>query len=242
MYHSESLIVRVLSIAGTVVGLATGLITLYGFVVSNGSLLNWFGVETFGDLAAWARSFGERWTFGPFLSALIIYGIVAAVVFFSDRWDDAAEYLGTILLLFPLPAIWIWLFSDVVSVTWLIVFLIGYSAVPWLSLFVPSIAAFVISERFERRRSISGTVREVTAKDRMLLGRKHTVYTLIVDREADVPVKARYSPWWDEKSPIKRGASVRVFGRWQEGVFFANRIEAVSAAEVCESAETKIPG
>jgi hypothetical protein len=211
MYHSESRVIRILSIAGTVVGLATGLITLYSFVTKDGSLLGWFGVETFHELAVWAGSFGERWTFGPFLTALLVYGIVTAIVFALDRFYTAAEYVGTLLLLFPLPSAWIWLFSNVVSRNKLLVFLVGYSAIPWISVGALVFAMDAFEQWLKNRRAVVGIVREVKIGADMFLGREHTVYMLILDREASVPVTVKFSLAGGRQIPARaRYACARV--------------------------------
>ena len=241
MSQFENPVIRFLNLAGTVVGLLTGLITLYAYVATDGNLLSLFGVKNFDELAAWARAFGERWTFGPLLTALALYGIVTVIVFALDRWELAPEYLGTLVLLFPLPGAWIWLFSDVVGAKGLLLFLFGYVGIPWLAIVAPLGTWFAVSEWLERRRAFVGIVHSVTRKTSVFLGYERIEYTLILTRDGDLPVKVTYGGGWPDERPPEPGARLRVSGRWDEGVFAASRIDALPTADAHPTAGGRIP-
>lgn len=224
MYRSESKLVNGLLIVGTVLGLIASIITIWALIVSDGPLLVPLGIDALNEVASWARSLGDNWTFGPLATALGVYGLVTAITFASEKWEEPTEYVGMLLLLFPLPGAWIWLFFDLVNTSTVVWFAVGYATVPWLTVAVPAMVAFLVSEWAEDRSALVGIARNVEKKSARFLNHERVWYTLILDRDGDVPAKVELHGWMIRHEP-KSGVHVKVSGRWRRGVFHASSVE-----------------
>lgn len=145
---SEQGCVSCLNIAGGILGLVTSLITIVTyFDVDSDSLLDtlnraldrWVPVvgerlaPIVADLDASIADFAASWPIGPLISALLVFAIILALrwvgeVAFEPLTTETTfdDVLQQALLFLPLALVWIWVFSGVVSLLSVLVFLAGY--------------------------------------------------------------------------------------------------------------------
>lgn len=131
-----------LNVVGALVGIVGGLITIVAyFFPESDSLLMALGEAMpaldglASGLAARVQVFAENWPLGPFLSALIVFAVIAVLRFAAEFGMDLFTYDVSLkdvfiqgLVFLPLALAWVWLFSGVVSTFWMVIFWIGYLA------------------------------------------------------------------------------------------------------------------
>ena len=124
----------------TLVGILSGTITIITFFFSDKeSLLEALGEvlpgmsELFTGLADNVVHFTEAWPLGPWISALLVFFIVVILSYIAEEVYLNDNILSRVVIFLPLPLLWIWIFSGVITTLGLAGFIIGYlvSIVVW---------------------------------------------------------------------------------------------------------------
>lgn len=139
-----------LSIVATIFSLLSSAVTVIAYFYPEGdSLLETLGEllhsEFFVSLDEAVVHFAESWPYGPWLTALLFFLVIAGLRFLAEVAFDLitievsfSGFLSQALLFMPLALLWIWIFSGVVTGLGLLAFVVGYLISIYVSIFLAS--------------------------------------------------------------------------------------------------------
>ena len=137
-----------LNVIATVFGILSGAVTLIAyFFPESDSLLETLGefleplvgkflpgtAEFFAGLADVVAQFAESWPLGPWLSAIVVFLVIAILRYLAEvtfaLLTVEVSFSGVLfqaLVFLPLALLWIWIFSGVATILGLLAFVAGY--------------------------------------------------------------------------------------------------------------------